>query len=316
VREEVAALFAWARTVTVADVAPASVVAGAAGRLVDELRVADGVVALAAEAVAAVQRVLLDEHRPVGDLLTQPEYEQLVAVLVGMTDARRELLDVLTTSEAYNKLVAHVLYHGVKSYVLTENVIARKVPGAGALVRLGQRGLASAAPGLEGTVDRQLRGFVQANIADTLRESQRFLDSTLDEPLLTTMAGEAWQENAGRSVASLAGLAQPEQVRRLVAVAVGVVGRLGDAGELGPAVATVVEGVLRMRADRSLGDLFDEAGVSEDWVVQAVLAALGPAAEQARTSGLLEARVRNRLEAFYATYPPAGGGLDATSDEG
>ena len=41
-------------------------------------------------------------------------------------------------------------------------------------------GLASAAPGLEGNVDRQLSGFVQANIADTLRESQRFLDGMLD----------------------------------------------------------------------------------------------------------------------------------------
>jgi delta 1-pyrroline-5-carboxylate dehydrogenase len=60
--------------------------------------------------------------------------------------------------------------------VLTENVIARKVPGASSLVRLGKRGLNAAVPQLEAGVDRQLKTFVQANVSDTLKDSRRYLD--------------------------------------------------------------------------------------------------------------------------------------------
>ena len=42
-----------------------------------------------------------------------------------------------------------MLYRGVKDYVLTENVLARRIPGASSIVRFGQRGLNTAAPGLE-----------------------------------------------------------------------------------------------------------------------------------------------------------------------
>lgn len=302
VREEVAALFGWLRTVRLADLAPPGHLAGVVGRLAAEAAVTEELADLLSDALAAVQGVLLEEDAAVAELLPRDAFDDLVEVLAGMADARREILDVLTTSDAYTQLVSHVLYHGVKRYVLTENLIARKIPGASALVRLGQRGLTSAAPRLEASVDRQLLAFVEANIADTLRESRRYLDTMLDEGVLTAMAAEAWEANSDRSVASVAALADTGQLRDTVRPAIHMWEHLRVTGVLQMIVGAVVQDGLERHGDRPVGDLLADLGVTEDAVTRHVVDAVRPALEQARASGFLESSIRRRLEPFYSSY--------------
>lgn len=304
VHEEVDALFGWLRSVRLGEIAPAGEAAAAIGQLAAEASVTDELIGLLGEFVAGIHRVVLEEEGAVEDLLRQEDYDGLVAVLAGMEDARHEILDILTTSEAYTKLVAHVLYHGVKSYVLTENLLARKIPGASRLVRLGQRGLTSAAPKLEAGVDRQLLAFVQANIADTLGESRRYLDEMLDEEVLMSMAQEIWQNDAGRTVASVAVLAEPEQVAELVRQSGSIWEYLRTSGTLQQSVQAGVEHVLRRHSGRSVGEILTGLGVTKEAVATHVLAIIRPGIDHAREAGYLESRIRHRLEAFYSSYEP------------
>ena len=302
-RAEVGALFDWLGTVRVADVLPdateaADVVVGILEALPSDERASE----ILADAVVSVHRALLAEDRPVADLVRYQDYDGLVEVLVSMGDVRRELLDVLTTSDAYTGLVAHVLYHGLKRYVLTENVLARRIPGAQSLVRLGQRGLTSAAPKLEGQVDRQLLAFVQANIGDTLRESQRYLDTMLDDELLSAMARETWQEHSGRATASVAGLVSSEQLADLTRLAVATWGQLRAAGLVQRVARTLVTDLLERHGGRVVRELLEELGVDEGRAAEQAVAALRPALDHARETGFLEARIRARLEPFYAQY--------------
>ncbi len=306
VRDEVDAVFGWLRTVRLADLAPAHELAAAAGQLAAEAVVSEELIDLASDLVAGGHRVLVEEEGSVEDLLSRDDYDALVAVLTGMEDARSEILELLTTSNAYAKLVSHVLYNGVKRYVLTENLLARKIPGASALVRLGQRGLTSAAPKLEANVDRQLLAFVQANVADTLRESQRYLDEMLDGPMLTATAEEIWDAQAGRSMASIATLADSEQVAEVVRLLANMWEQLRLTGVLAQVVQSAVAMVLERHHDRLVGDLLAELSVTQEAVAAHLLAVVAPGVELARADGYLESRIRNRLEAFYASYKPAG----------
>mgnify|MGYP002653035203 CR=1 FL=1 len=116
--------------------------------------------------------------------------------------------------------MSHVLYQGVKGYLLTENVVARKLPGASTLVKFGQKTMSAAAPNLEAGVDRRLTAFVEANLSETLRESRRYLEATPTPELLTEMADEVWTTLADRPVGEIIGVADPEGTREVV-VAVG-----------------------------------------------------------------------------------------------
>lgn len=302
VREEVDALFAWLGTVTLRDLAPDT---EALARAASGLRVTDELVATAAEVAAAAHRTLSVDQTRIGDLLSREDVQAVNARVAAMEDARREVLDLVTTSEAYSRLVAHVVYHALKAYALTENVFARKIPGASSLVRLGQRSLSSAAPGLEANVDRQLTAFVQANISDTLRESRRFLDTTLDATMLAAMADEAWDDIAARTIASATTAVTGDDVHALVGALGPLARQLLESGLVGDLVAAGVATVVDRERDRTVAALLDELGIDAGRVAQEVVVLLRPAVRRAVETGYAEARVRARLEPFYRGW--AGG---------
>lgn len=296
VGEEVDALYAWLGTVTVRDLAPD---AETLAQLASRLPITDEVVALAAEVVVAAHVSLGREGSAAGDLLRRDDVRAFNAALADLEDARREVLDLVTTSEAYARLVSHVVYHALKAYALTENLLARKIPGASSLVRFGQRSLSSAAPGLEANLDRQLTAFVQANISDTLRESRRFLDATLDAPMLAAMMDEAWDGIASRSVASVAGAVSSDDVHALTSALAPLARDLQQSGLVGDVVAAGVAAVLDRKPDRTVAALLDEAGVNAAGLAEEAVTLLRPAVRRAVETGYAEARIRARLEPFY-----------------
>jgi hypothetical protein len=289
--------------VRLADLAPPEVTPLAVAALVDDLPVTDELLDLVAEVAVALDEAVRSQDATLGDLVTSEDVDALVDVLAGMDDARSELLSALTESEAYTRLVAHVLYHGIKAYALTENVLARKIPGASSLVRLGQRGLSNAAPRLEANVDRQLTAFVQANIADTLRESRRYLDATLDEQMLRTTAQDVRESMATRTLAEVAEPVAPEDVGALTQLGGRVYRRAVESGVVGAVVAEVLAALLERHGERNVGEVLDDLGITPDLLAGHVTALLGPGFAHAEDSGLLEQRLRAHLAPFYEALP-------------
>ncbi|HQR26064.1 MAG TPA: hypothetical protein PLP61_03395 [Nocardioides sp.] len=308
VREEAEALLGWLGTVRLAELVPPEEATRAAAALAEDLALTDELLEVAAVAVAAAHARLRHEGLTVAALVTKEDYDAMVDVVVRMDAVRRGAIDAVTESEAYSGLVARVLYHGVKAFVLTENVVARKIPGASSLVRLGQRGLSSAAPGLEANLDRQLTAFVRANIADTLRDGRRYLEESLDETMLRAMADEVWQEWSRGTVASLAEPLEATDLADLVRASSPVLRRLRDAGLLGELAARAVDEVWELHGDRPVAELLQELGLDARHLADTALLLLPPLAEHALARGFLEARIRARLEPFYAAQArtPAG----------
>lgn len=298
--EQVGAMFAWldemplralADPDTVTDVA-LLVLRGPAG---------PEVVARVAESLVAGQEAVRASPATVGDLLSKDDAQRWAAALATMDHARSALLEQVTTSRAYTRLVAHVVYQGVKSFVLTENVLAKRIPGASSLVRFGQRSLGSAAPGLEGNIDRQLTAFVDATIADTVRDSRRFLDRMADEQEVGEISDETWGRVADGPVAQAADLLTEDELSTLVALVWGQWLQLRDEPLVEQVVGRAVAAFFDTHGERPCGELLVEIGVTEASVVDALVPLAGPAVEQAWQTGYLEQQVRDRLWAFYST---------------
>ena len=301
--EHAGAVRRWLDGVTVAEVAPAEATAGTLGRVVAGLDLSDALLEAVADVVAAGHEVLTTFDAPVAEIVDGADYDALVGLLADDRSVRDAVIAAVTASKGYRKLVSHVLYQGVKGYVLTENVVARKLPGASTLVKFGQKTMSAAAPNLEAGVDRRLTAFVEANLSETLRESRRYLEATLTPDLLAEMADEVWTTLADRPVGEILAVADPEGTREVV-VAVGpVVRRWQDEGVIAEVVESVALEALKEHADRSVGELLEEWGIELETVVADVLEILRPGLEHARTSGLLEERVRAHLEPFYVSLP-------------
>jgi hypothetical protein len=301
-RVEVEAVLAWAWSRPLGDVLPDDTPALVAD-VVTDLPVTAATVDVAAEVVAAADEALAASDLTVADLAQRTHVDELVDLLASWEEPRGRAVAAVTSSEAYSRLVAHVLYRGIKAYLLTENVIARRLPGASALVRLGQRGLSSAAPSLEAGVDRQLTGFVQANIADTLAESRRYLDATLDRQTLASMAAEAWDSVQTRSVAAVTDGLGADDLDELVHRCAPLVQDVLGSGLPAAVAAAVARRLIDRFGDRPVGETLDGLGVDRAQLADLIATWATPAVARAAASGLLEARVRARLEPFYAALP-------------
>lgn len=303
VEAETTALFGWLDTVTLGEVVDPEALSAAVTRAVREVP-RDEVATVVAEGLRHLRAALAEASETVGDLVSQDDAVRWATELAAMTDARDELLTQLTSSPAYSRLVAHVVYYGVKSYLLTENVLTKKIPGASSLVRLGQRSLGAAAPGLEQNVDRQLITFVDANIADTVRESRRFIERMLDDATVVQSASQGWVAVADRPVAASADVLADADADTLADLAWTQWTSLRTTPLVEQVVTSMVHGYVESHSEVAVGALLVDAGVSASWVSGWLTPLVAASLEKPAVRAYTEQRIRDHLAGFYATYEP------------
>ncbi|MDA9912900.1 hypothetical protein N9D66_00400 [Candidatus Nanopelagicales bacterium] len=211
IQAEVAAALAHLNTVPIKDVLTDDVVE----RAIDLALASPAdfpVTDVASAAFAAVQNVLGQSQAGMSDVMSRGDYDRLVNAFIELKQIQRVVIEQVTASQAYSELISHVLYTGIKNYVLKESVVARRMPGASSLMRMGQHALSSAAPNMEKSIDRQLVGFVNANIQDSVRESRQYLATALDPELMRAVAGEFWDSNSDQPFSAAVGLVSGDSV--------------------------------------------------------------------------------------------------------
>jgi hypothetical protein len=320
IAEEGRALFDWLESVVLEEAVTADQVIEWAIRIL-QARPSEELWRLMEQLLEVAHEALLESDATVADLVPRQRYDQIVSVIVGLRDVRQVVIDQITTSTIYSELVSHVLYHGIKTYLATGNVLARKIPGASSLLRLGQNALSSAAPSLEKTVDKQLTAWMNANIQDTVRGSRTFLATIADDEMIRTVADEIWSTNATATVSGSAGLlgrpAPSETVRAGRDLWLHLVGT----PPFRALVELIVQEFFHLYGRMPLAALLARVGIGREAVAGELGQELGLAAvtiaQKARDSGYLEARIRNRLDAFYSTYysetPPGRASVRAGS---
>lgn len=302
VQADVADALATFANVRLMDVAPPATVRDLLQRILVETPLSEAARTAVGDAAAALHIELQREDVRLSSMVDNDAVDQLVRTIVGMHALHEEVLRQVTESSAYSRLLAYVVYQGVKSFVLTQNVVARRVPGASSLVKLGQRSLQNAAPSLEKGIDAQLTAFVDASIADTVKDSRRFVTTMLDEDTLTAIINEARATSSGHTVAQYTSLVDPADVQSIASALVDI----ADAARRTPLFSRqldlAVDRLFEAHGDRTLGGALEAMGISADAVAEALADVLAPSLEEARASGALEARIRGRLEPFYRGY--------------
>ncbi len=301
-RADVADLFDWLAGITLEDAVSVEQVLGWVDRYAAELPVSDELAGMVYEGVRAAYETLLDDETTLRELVPSASVDEVVETVIAMDELRARVIDELTSNAVYARLVSHVLYQGIKSYLLTENVLARRIPGASSLLRLGQHAVSSAAPSLEKGIDRQLLAFVNANIAETMRESKQFLGTALDDDAMRTVAGQVWADNAGRPMSELVALLPRTALDSLVESGLTVWLHLRRAPLLTRIVEQVVSELFARHGRTPVRQLLEDVGVDEQMVADELAEVLGPLLSAARQSGHLERHVRRRLLEFYGPF--------------
>lgn len=302
VKEEVGAVWDWLGEVRINAVLSEAQVLDAVRRNAIDMPISDEMRAYIRENVALVYDALRRDATPVEDILTREVFDDMVTIIIGLEDLRGEITHQIVSSSVYARLISNVLYHGIKNFLLTENVLARNIPGASSLVRLGKRSLNAASPKLEGGIDRQLIKFVNANIQDTIAESETFLNTALDPALMRKLGDEAWETNATTAVGDLAVYVDVDSLSAIVDVVEKFWLHYRETPLFTNLVAEVVRHFFARYGEQDARSFLESVGITQDVLLREASALITPWLEHARDSGYAERRLRARLGAFYAQY--------------
>ena len=300
--EEVAALFDWAATIKLNEVVTPAQVMGVIQRSVIDMPLADELVASIRESVQVAFEFLQEDATPVAAIVPRALYDRIAASIAGMEGLRHEVTRQVVTSAVYTQLISNVLYHGIKGYLLSENSLTRKIPGASSLMKLGQSALNSTAPQLEKAIDRQLIAFIRDNLQETIRESERFLNGALDAATLRAVADEIWSANAQTPLSTVAGYTDAATVDGAVEIVVAFWLHWRTTPLFRELAEQIVRTFFLRHGKKYIGALLAEIGVTAEMVTNEVYGLAAPGLDVARQSGYLEQRIRARLAAFYTAY--------------
>jgi len=300
--EEVAELFAWLGQVQLAQVVSADQVVDWIKRNVIERPLSSDLVGEIRENVLFVHEFLKNDDARVAALLPRTLFDQLVDNVTGLEDLRREITHQVISSSVYGVLISNVLYRGIKAFVLTENTLAKNIPGASSLLRMGQNALNAGAPTLGKSIYKQLLAFISANVQETIRDSEAFLNTTLDARLMRKWGDEVWTANADKEMAELADFIDAASLERMVQIAVDVWLHFRATPLFAELTEGLVRNFFRTHGEKDVRAWLAAMGVTQAIVTQEVTLAAAPVVASALQSGYAERRIRRRLDAFYTAY--------------
>ena len=80
----------------------------------------------------------LNKTTSLEELLNAREYDRIVDHVIELEDLRRQIVRAVLQNPSVVQLISDLIYHGVKSYLVDENALTKKVPGMSSLMKMGK----------------------------------------------------------------------------------------------------------------------------------------------------------------------------------
>ncbi len=299
IRGEVAAAFEWATQIALADIISAEQITDLIGRNVVAMPLPSGIAELA---VSMSQRVLAakaNKATSIKDICARPAYDDAVAKIGSMEVPRRALIHSIVTSPIYTNEISSALYTGIKEYMLTENVLAQKVPGLASLIKLGSFAVNKTMKPLEAAVEKTIKAYIQSNLGNTIRRSETSINEYFDEPHIVKFGNAMWTKLAATRLSKYTQWVDGKDMADIVALGREFWLHFRETPYFKAVYTDLVKAVFELYGDMPLSQLATEFGVNEKLVTKELTSTLARAVETAKRSGYLEQRIRARLEDFY-----------------
>lgn len=299
IREEVAAAFEWANELKLGQIISAEQITDLIDRNVVAMPLPRGITELA---VSMSQRVLAaksNKTTSIEDICARPVYDEAVAKIGSMESFRRALIHRLVTSSVYTNQISNALYTGIKEYMLTENMLAQKVPGLASLIKLGTFAVNKTMKPLEAAVEKTVKAYIEANLGNTIRRSETSINEHFDEAHIVEFGDDLWASLAATRLSAYTKLVDGKDMADIVAIGRDFWQHFRKTPHFKAVYTDLVQAIFDRYADTPLSQLAADFGVNEKLVIKELTQTLSKAVQTAKRSGYLEQRIRARLEDFY-----------------
>lgn len=299
IREEVAAAFHWAGSTRLRELVTPEQVVDLIERTVVQLPLAGGAAALARDMSQRVRASRHNRSTAVQDICPGPVFAAVVARIATLEGPRQSLIHRLVTSSVYTEQISNALFNGIKEYLLSENMLAQKVPGLASLIKLGKFAVNKTMRPLEAAVEKTVKAYIETNLGNTIRRSEQSINDHFDAAHIVNMGNRVWEHLAPRKLAEFMAVLDGNDLDDLVGIGVEFWEHFRKTAYFRAVNTDLVRHFFEKYGDTELSRVAADFGVTEKQVVDELVQVLGRGIDKAAASGFLEQRIRARLEDFY-----------------
>jgi len=296
---ELSALWQWGAGVTLNQIVDRELLISTVLRLVEHAPHQAELRAIIARTVMHAIQTELNDAATIQSLVPKTEYDKIVAHYARFEKVRADIIRLVLESPIYSELITDVLYHGIKDYLTAENAVVKKVPGMGALMKAGAKGLNKAMPGLESAAEGTIKKFIGGNLRSTVELSEKILNNALSEGSIKNIADHFWKTVSDKQFGTAKHYVSDADIDSTIALGESLWSEVRKAEYLHNLIRLVIEHVLDENGDRPLAELVAAIGYSQDYVATELKQVLPGALAPEALWQYVEARVRASVAEFY-----------------
>lgn len=232
-------------------------------------------------------------------LISSERAKEMIQASLKLEKLRKELIRTAVYNPFFASFLSDVLYNGIKGF-LAEGGLGKDIPLAGNMLRAGQALLGKAMEGLQGNFEKPIKEFIRKNIDSTMHHTEKMLYEAFEGEEFSETAYQIYQDWAGRELGAIFELVTPEEYSAAAALLSEWPQFLADSEEMERLVRGASGAFYEERKDLDLAAILREHSVNADTAGAALAEFHHRLILWEDKSGLLEKRLRKKMEEFYS----------------
>ena len=299
INEEISVLFEWFEEVSLNDFLNAGHMWKCFQRNVIDFPISDEILTFLTECTKKIHSCVRNDETKLEEIMPKEQYDKIIENLIDLEDLRNEIINQAVSSKIFSMMISNALYKGIKGFIVSENILVKNIPGASSLLKVGMELMNITTLGLAGSIDEKMKGFVESNIRNILKDSERFLVESLDEELLKDLANELWEASSKYKGYSTTQYIDPKHIDSAAPIVKDLWLHVRKSAIFSEMCRTLIEYFFERNGDKKIRTLLEEIGITKDRVLGEVNEIAEPVLEKGVVRSYLEKRIRARLEGYY-----------------
>jgi hypothetical protein len=234
------------------------------------------------------------------ELLNTSEFDLIVDRIVSLEDARREIIHAVMQNPSVTQLISDLVYNGVKNYLMEDGGLAKRVPGMSSLMKMG-KGVMERMGSLDAALENTLKSYVKRNTRATMEMSERLVEHAMETPKLKSVARQFWQQIKTMPLERATVHVRHDDVDDVVAIGATLWNHFRQTGYAREMLNELVHAWFENWGSLPASSVLETLGLEPARLREEVRQVLTPIVAELEKSGYLEERVREHLQAFYAS---------------
>ncbi|MGK0289070.1 MAG: hypothetical protein ACI86H_000494 [bacterium] len=232
--------------------------------------------------------------------ISKENFDELIHVVLGMENLRKEVVHQVVTSPFYSKMVSDLMYREIKNFMSSNSAITQKLPGASRLLGIGKKLVKKNLPQLEESIERKVIDFINTNVSSAIKNSEKFINQSINSSSLSKeLSDEIWKQLNDQQFEELKEYFTTENISSLTII----IKKIWDEFRKKELFQTIIEGwsktIFENYQDKKLSEFVEMLGLSKESFIQEAIELITPIGLNPVIQDIIKERLQIRLEAFY-----------------